>query len=152
MNRFLFTLVAAFAAAGAQAETARPFASPTAVDTVTPSGVASLGQVTLSLGLVLAVIFAAAWVMRKSRAFGGKSAAGALNVVANLPLGQKERAVLIRVGDTQILLGVAPGRVSTLHVLSTPVAMTPDASSPQDLSAPQRPSFKALLMKGLGKS
>ena len=151
MYRFLFILVAACAAAGAQAQTDRPFASPTAVNTVTPSGVASLGQVTLSLGLVLAVIFAAAWVMRKSRAFG-KSASGALNVVANLPLGQKERAVLIRVGDTQILLGVAPGRVSTLHVLSTPVATTPDANtSPQDPNASQRPSFKALLMKSLGK-
>jgi flagellar protein FliO/FliZ len=108
--------------------------------------------VTRSLGLVLAVIFGAAWVVRRSRVFG-KPASGALDVVASLPLGQKERAVLIRVGDTQILLGVAPGRVSTLHVLTTPVAMAPSASSdPQDPNALQRPSFKSLLMKGLGKS
>ena len=51
----------------------------------------------------------------------GKPNGAALDVLADLPLGQKERAVLIRVGTTQILLGVAPGRVSTLHVLAEPV-------------------------------
>jgi flagellar protein FliO/FliZ len=153
MSRFLLTLGAALAASGAYADTAvRPFASPTAVDAVTPAGVGSLGQVTLSLGLVLAVIFAAAWVVRKSRVFG-KAASGALDVVANLPLGQKERAVLIRVGDTQILLGVAPGRVSMLHVLTTPVATTPDANvAAQELGSAQRPNFKSLLLRSLGKS
>jgi len=151
MRRLFLTLVAALAAVGAHAaDTARPFASPTAVEAAAPPGVASLGQVTLSLALVLAVIFAAAWVVRKSRAFG-KPASGALDVIANLPLGQKERAVLIRVGTTQILLGVAPGRVSTLHVLTTPV--TPDpTSSTQEPASPKRPTFKSLLLKSLGKS
>ena len=153
MRQGLLTLVAAIvvalAAVGAHADTARPFAAPTAIEAAAPPGVASLGQVTLSLALVLALIFAAAWVARKSRAFN-KSSSSALNVVANLPLGQKERAVLIRVGTTQILLGVAPGRVSTLHVLTTPV--TPDAtSSTQEPGSPQRPTFKSLLLKSLGK-
>ena len=100
--------------------------------------------------LVLALIFAAAWVVRKSRGFG-KPGAGALDVIASLPLGQKERAVLIRVGTTQILLGVAPGRVSTLHVLTTPVTpdITPSTTEP---GSPARPTFKSLLLKSLGKS
>jgi flagellar protein FliO/FliZ len=150
MRRILLTLVAALAAVGAHADTARPFAAPATVEAAAPPGVASLGQVTLSLALVLALIFAAAWVVRKSRGFG-KPGSGALDVVANLPLGQKERAVLIRVGTTQILLGVAPGRVSTLHVLTTPV--TPDVTpSTQEPGSPERPTFKSLLLKSLGKS
>jgi flagellar protein FliO/FliZ len=147
MTRLVFTFAAFLAAAGAHAETARPFASPTAVNAVTPPGVGSLGQVTFALGLVLAVIFAAAWLLRRMRGFG-KTGTGALDVIADLPVGQKERAVLIRVGTTQILLGVAPGRVSTLHVLTEPVATAP----PADPNSPQRPTFKSLLMKSLGKS
>ena len=149
MRRTLFT-IAALAAVSAHADTAaRPFAAPATVETVSPPGVASLGQVTLSLALVLAVIFAAAWVVRKSRAFG-KPGTGALDVVANLPLGQKERAVLIRVGTKQILLGVAPGRVSTLHVLETPITPDVTPASPEP-GSPERPTFKSLLLRSLGK-
>lgn len=133
---------------GAATDLARPFASPAAVQSATPSGVGSLGQVTLSLALVLAVIFAAAWLVRRMRGFG-RPGAGTLDVIADLPVGQKERAVLIRVGTTQILLGVAPGRVSTLHVLTTPVEVAPPAGP--NATDGQRPSFKDLLMKSLGK-
>jgi flagellar protein FliO/FliZ len=71
-------------------------------------------------------------------------------VLADLPLGQKERAVLIRVGTKQILLGVAPGRVSTLHVLSEPVELSAPPTTP-DAGTPQKPDFKSLLLKSLGK-
>src|SRR5689334_14104981 len=91
----------------ARAETARPFAAPSVMSSVAPSGVGSLGQVTLALALVLAVIFAVAWTLRHVRGLG-KPQGAALDVLANLPLGQKERAVLIRCGSTQVLLGVAP--------------------------------------------
>jgi flagellar biogenesis protein FliO len=49
-----------------------------------------------------------------------------------------------------VLVGVAPGRVTTLHVLTTPVALTPPADGAPDSA--QRPNFKSLLMKSLGKS
>jgi flagellar protein FliO/FliZ len=138
------------AAAGTfAADAARPFAAPTVVQSAKPAGVGSLGQVTLSLGLVLAVIFAAAWIARRMRGFG-RTAPGALTVLADLPLGQKERAVLIRVGTKQILVGVAPGRISTLHVLAEPVELSsPSTTANADIGA--KPTFKALLMKGLGK-
>ena len=38
------------------------------------------------------------------------------------PLGQRERAVLLQVGEEQILIGVAAGSVSALHRISHPVA------------------------------
>jgi flagellar protein FliO/FliZ len=150
MTRVLFTLASILACVAAfAADETRPFAAPSAVPTAAPPGVGSLGQVTVALALVLAVIFAAAWGVRRMRGFG-RAASGTLDVLADLPLGQKERAVLIRVGTKQILLGVAPGRVSTLHVLAEPVDMATPPIAP-NAGSPEKPSFKALLMKSLGK-
>jgi flagellar protein FliO/FliZ len=133
-------------------ETTRPFAAPNTVSSPSPSGIASLGQVTLALGFVLAVIFVAAWLLRRMRGFG-KTGTGALEIVADLALGQKERAVLVRVGSQQVLIGVAPGRVTTLHVLEEPVVLEPQGGTPVDSESgtAERPNFKSLLMKSLGK-
>lgn len=143
----------AFSAAAVAQETTRPFAAPSTMNSAPPSGIASLGQVTLALGLVLAVIFVAAYALRRMRGFG-KTGTGALEVIADLAVGQKERAVLIRAGNQQVLIGVAPGRVTTLHVLAEPVAVSPPTHGPTGSSGagtPERPNFKALLMKSLGK-
>jgi flagellar protein FliO/FliZ len=150
-NRLVFALAAlAGGTTALAADPGRPFAAPAAVQSVTPPGVGSLGQVTLSLGLVLAIIFAAAWIVRRMRGFG-RPASGALDVIANLPLGQKERAVLVRVGKQQILLGVAPGRINTLHVLPEPVELSTPPAAPASPGSPEKPTFKSLLMKSLGK-
>jgi len=145
MLRPLLNLMIWTAPLAAQAEAARPFASPAAVTSVAPSGAGSLGQVTLALGLVLAVIFGVAWGVRRMRGFG-KPQGAALDVIANLPLGQKERAVLIRCGAKQILVGVAPGRVSTLHVLEEPIKTEVEAPRP---NAPGV-DFKTILKRSLG--
>ena len=142
----LLTVSQAFA----QAEGARPFAAPTTTTSPAPSGVESLGTVTLALALVLAVIFVAAWLLRRVRGLG-RTGTGALDIIADLPVGQKERAVLIRVGTTQVLIGVAPGRVSTLHVLAEPVTIAPPTSAGPGGHGAERPNFKSLLMKSLGK-
>jgi len=131
--------------AAAHADIGRVFAAPAAPMKGAPSVVGSLGEVTFALAVVLAAVFAAAWLLRRMRAIRS-DARGALDVIADLPLGPKERAVLVRVGKTQLLIGVAPGRVTTLHVLSEPV----EAATPLAMQA--RPSFHALLMKSLGKS
>jgi flagellar protein FliO/FliZ len=129
----------------ARADVGRVFAAPATPLKGAPSVVGSLGEVTFALALVLAAVFVAAWLLRRVRGIGS-GARGALDVIADLPLGPKERAVLVRVGKTQLLIGVAPGRVTTLHVLAEPL----DAATP--LATQVRPSFHALLMKSLGKS
>ncbi len=150
----LFSAVGALASTAAFAQQAlpsRPFGAPSVTTSAAPSGIASLGQVTLALGLVLALIFVAAWLMRRLRGFG-KAGTGTLDIIADLPVGQKERAVLIRVGTQQVLIGVAPGRVTTLHVLTEPVSTTPPASGSSTIaSSMERPTFKSLLLKSLGK-
>ena len=152
--------VAALAQQAQNAPTAaptRPFGAPSVAASTASSGIASLGQVTLALGLVLALIFVAAWLMRRLKGFG-KTGTGALDIVAELPLSQKERAVLIRVGTRQVLIGVAPGRVTTLHVLDEPVSIPSAGNGIPGNGIPgsgatgaERQTFKSLLMKSLGK-
>ena len=122
------------------------FAAPQAVSPTHISAVSGLGEVTLALLVVLAAIFAFAWLVRRVRGLGNR-VGSAIDVLADIPLGQKERAVLLKVGQTQILIGVAPGRVNTLHVLAEPIDLTRPAASSDEA----RPSFRALMMRSLGK-
>jgi flagellar protein FliO/FliZ len=130
---------------------AEKFAAPKATETSAAVGAGGLAQVTLSLLLVLAAVFAAAWVVRRLRGFG-KFGNGALQVITEVAVGTKERVVLIQVGQQQLLIGVAPGRVSTLHVLSEPV-ITPTSTGTivsTDGTIPPSHDFKAILKRSLG--
>jgi flagellar protein FliO/FliZ len=136
--------VAVFAEGAAPA--GHPFAAPAAIGQPTTPSVGGLGQVTLALLIVLGAVFAVAWVVKRMRGFGNR-VGSAIDVIADIPLGQKERAVLLKVGKAQILIGVAPGRVNTLHVLAEPIDLTAPPATPTD----PRPTFKQLMMRSLGK-
>lgn len=123
------------------------FAAPQVTSSAPPNGVSGLGEVTLALVFVLVAIFAIAWLVRRVQGIGNR-VGNTMDVLVEVPLGQKERAVLLRVGQTQILLGVAPGRVNTLHVLAEPLEVAkPPTGSPND----SRPTFRSILMRSLGK-
>ena len=138
-------------AAAAWAAESQPFAAPRATELPT-TGAGSLLQVTIALGIVLAAVFAAAWLMQRVKSLSaGRS--GSIRVITSVALGAKERAVVVQLGHQQLLLGVAPGRVTTLHVLAQPL----DSQETSNLvagadSTAEAPSFKALLRKGLGLS
>ena len=117
------------------------FAAPQTAPATHAGGLGGLGEVTLALLLVLGAIFALAWVLKRVRGFTSR-VGSSLEVIANVPLGQKERAVLLRVGPTQLLLGVAPGRVATLYVLPEPLEPPREAAAGADQAAP---SFRSLL-------
>lgn len=42
-------------------------------------------------------------------------------VVSSLPVGQRERVVVLQIGEQQFVLGVAPGHVNLLHRLEEPL-------------------------------
>ncbi len=132
------------------------FAAPQTAASLPDSSVGGIGQVMLSLLLVLAAIFVAAWLVRRLRGAGGVRASR-LQVVAQVSLGQRERAVVLQVGDQQLLLGVTGGQVNLLQVLPEGALDGPPTSAPRDGDAPGPvasalpPSFAALLKKGLGQ-
>lgn len=146
-------VIAALCLAAPVVFAAEKFAAPEVSQAPTAVGAGSLMQVTLSLLLVLAVVFGAAWLTRRVRGLG-RFGNEALKVVTEVAVGTKERVVLVQVGKQQLLLGVAPGRVNTLHVLDEPVTPQPSdtvIAPAADGSAPQHPTdFKAILKRSLG--
>ncbi len=121
------------------------FAAPHAASPVAPVGAGGLASVTFALLAVLAAIFAVAWLARRVRGIGNR-VGNAIDVLADIPLGPKERAVLLKVGTEQVLVGVSPGRISALHVLRDPVEIPKSTTA----IAPAA-SFSALLKRSLGK-
>ena len=128
------------------AHTTGMFAAPQVTAPAHPSAIGGLGEVAFALLLVLAAIFVIAWLLRRMRIVGNR-VGGAIDVLANVQLGQKERAVLLQVGSTQILVGVAPGQVSTLHVLTEPLEITKPPVGPGEAAN----TFRTVLMRSLGK-
>ena len=78
-------------------------------------------RMVLGLAVVLALLGATAWVSRRFRVGAGLRG-GLIEVVSGLSLGARERVVLIRVGGDQVLVGVSPSGMRTLHVLNQPPA------------------------------
>lgn len=76
---------------------------------------AVIGQTLLGLLIVVAAIYSLAWVTKKISGHTPKGPHG-LKLLACLPLGPKEKAVLVEAGGKKMLLGVTPGSVNTLHV------------------------------------
>lgn len=95
------------------------FAADSSVPTAAAASYGSLLQVMFGLGLVLAAIAGTAWLLRRFSP-GQVSANGSLRVVSAVMVGPKERVVLVDVGDTRLVLGVAPGQIRTLHQMERP--------------------------------
>lgn len=97
-------------------------------------------QVMLGLGLVLAVIAGAAWLLRR---FGGmpRGPANAIRVIGGSAVGQRERVVLLEVADTWLVIGVAPGHVTALH--SMPKGETAAIDDATDHAAGTNTHFSA---------
>lgn len=92
-----------------------------------PMAAANMLQLTFGLLVVLGLVFAVAWLLRRFNRWQ-VTADGQMKILGGLSVGTRERVLLIEVGETQLLVGVSPGRIQTLHVLDQPLA-TP-ASAP----------------------
>jgi len=94
--------------------------SPAVKPMIDPLSGTNVAQMLVGLLFVLILVIAVAWLVRR---VGGVSMAGggAMSVVGGMSMGARERVVLLQVGDEQILIGVSPGRIQTLHVLENPI-------------------------------
>ena len=101
------------------------------------AGTGEMLRVVLGLALVLGLIVALAWGLRRLGG-PGAGAGGRLRVLAGVAVGNRERVVLLQAGETQLLLGVAPGRVQTLHVLERPLEAVEAAAAGEGGSFAER--------------
>jgi len=122
------------------------FAAPGASTASTAGG--GLLEVMLALALVVALIAGLAWLMKRMRGFG-IAGHDRIQVLGERALGPKERCVLVRVGTTDILVGVSSASVTTLHVF--PEGASTEAPPAPPAANPNAPTFKALLLRSLGK-
>ncbi|HDV6329527.1 TPA: flagellar biosynthetic protein FliO [Burkholderia cenocepacia] len=105
-------------------------ASSVTVGSAAPSlGIGAVLQTLVGLAVVIGLVFACAWLARR---FGFQPArrGGPLKVVSSVGLGAKESATIVEIGDTWLVLGVAPGNVRLLHTLPAGSVATTAAAGP----------------------
>ena len=86
-------------------------------------------QLTGSLLLVLALIFAITWAVKRLQLVRPRRSRS-MSVLDELALSPRERVVLLQVGQSQWLLGVGPSGLTPLAPLSIPVELPADAAAP----------------------
>ena len=120
--------------------TGTPVAAP-AEPAISAAG--SLLQVFIGLVAVLLLIAGTAWVAKRLGVTQGGSTS-LLRVVSSASVGTRERVVVVEVGESWLVVGVAPGSVNALMTL--PKGEIQSASTP-GLNA----SFAASLQQMIGK-
>jgi flagellar protein FliO/FliZ len=116
----------------------------TAADTAPAvSAAGSLFQVVIGLAAVLLLIAAAAWLARRMGVsqFGASSL---LRVVSSAAVGTRERVVVVEVGESWLVVGVAPGSVNALMTL-------PKGDLPAASASPLASGFAARLQHMIEK-
>lgn len=95
----------------------------------------SLTPLLLCLLFVLALIPAAAWLLRRAGLAQPGSGAG-LRVVAQLTLGPRDRLVIVEIGDRRWLLGVSASGIRRLGTLpaGTDAGAPPPSTSDSSFS------------------
>lgn len=79
-----------------------------------------MGQLVFALALVIALIFAIGWSVRRvSGVNAGPSRH--LKMIAAIPVGARERIAVIEVGERQILVGITSQQITRLMELPEPL-------------------------------
>lgn len=91
-----------------------------------PIGVGNFLQMAFGLLVVVGAILAMAWAIRRMGYIQAR-VSGAMKVLGGVSLGQRERAVLMQIGEQQLLIGIAPGNIRTLLVLEKPISVEDNA-------------------------
>ena len=84
-------------------------------------------QLIMGLVVVIICIVALSWLAKRMQRLQSSSD-GSLKVIDGINMSARERVVLLQAGSKQILLGVAPGRVSKLHVFDETIVDSNDDS------------------------
>jgi len=99
----------------------------------------------LGLTAVVVLIFVLAWLTRKMKLVQNFASGYQIKNLASLSLTSREKICLIEVGDKQMLVGVAPGNINSLHVFENKIEIDGDS----DIDASNNP-FSKHLKRALG--
>jgi flagellar protein FliO/FliZ len=94
-----------------------------------PLSVGSLAELTLSLLLIVGLILAISWAMKRFR-LAGPRGRGDLRVLDQLAVGPRDRIVLVGIGAAQVLIGIGSNGMVALTPLATPIELKPAPAAP----------------------
>jgi flagellar protein FliO/FliZ len=99
--------------------------------TAGPASAGSLLQVLFGLVVVLGLMAACAWMLRRFAAVKTNNGT-TIRIVGGVSVGTRERVMVVEVGDQWIVVGVAPGQVRALSTMPKQEAVVPagDAMQP----------------------
>jgi flagellar protein FliO/FliZ len=95
-----------------------------------PLSLSSLAQLTLSLVVIVGLILAISWVLKRLKVSAPRGGRGQIAVLDELSVGARERVVLLRVGDSQVLVGIGAGGMVALTPLGTPIVLKESPPTP----------------------
>lgn len=125
MSASVFFYLASAAQAGAETLSGAVANTPASNAVREPTQIATLASMLGGLILVLILIFALAYLLRRFNLVPTHH--GVLKTLATTSLGQKERLVLVEVGGQQYLLGVSAQQVSLIDKLAEPIHIEDDS-------------------------
>jgi flagellar protein FliO/FliZ len=104
----------------------------------TTSSASQLASLLGGLVLILVLIYGLSWFVKRFSQ-GGFMQNPSMKIVSSMPMGTRERLMLVDVGGKQLLLGVTATQINTLHVFDEPVV-------PTEKSQPVASDFSQKLM------
>jgi flagellar protein FliO/FliZ len=130
--------------AGTAAANAATAATAATTAAASPASAGSLFQVLLGLVAVLLLMAGGVWLLKRMGVAGTASGSVA-RVVGGVNVGNRERVLVIEVGDQWIVVGVAPGRVNGLS------SMPKQELAPTVETLPDNKNFAAWLKQTIDK-
>jgi flagellar protein FliO/FliZ len=111
--------------------------------------ISSIFAIIIALALVIAMAWGAIWIIKKiqDRQLGVRddlSPERGMHFIRSMPLGQRERIVLVEVGDRELLLGVTAGGINLLAdwpISTAPVDGGRDVASAEPTKTRKFPSI-----------
>jgi flagellar protein FliO/FliZ len=107
--------------------------SPAAINATPIGGGRHLVSVVMALFGIIVLIFAISWFVKRFGQ-GGFTQNQHIKIIATMPLGTRERIVLIEAGGQQLLLGITAAAINTLHVFNEPVVLPEREPGASDFS------------------
>jgi flagellar protein FliO/FliZ len=87
-------------------------------------------SLTLTIGAIVLILWGALWIVRRSRPGAALGGGRDCVVLRSLPLGPRERLLVVRVGSRHLVLGVGSAAVSLLCELDGPLQSADPADRP----------------------
>ena len=94
-----------------------------------PLSISSLTQLSLSLIAIVALILAIGWVLKRFKLNAPRGSVDS-EVLDQLSLGPRERVVLVRIGEAQVLVGVGASGIVALTPLAMPISLKAASHAP----------------------